>query len=171
MNHVGTIEKFKGDNVRWDPSLILNCFKSLKSLDLCGGRMKSLNILETVEELLLIYFHYDTISALMDRFPNMLKFTVSNTTPQTLRMISRHMPKLCRSHQNLVWWNCWLCCTGFEESSIVFNRSKNWRILLYFSQQDWGIGFRIHAWYYQRRSFRKKSPPVHWMLSRKVNFI
>lgn len=89
MNHVGTIETFKVQNVAWDPSSILNKCKKLRSIECRNVTMSSLEVLATVEEL-----SFEPPTASIDCFPNVKKLKLSAALPETLETISRSMGKL-----------------------------------------------------------------------------
>lgn len=89
-DHVGTLEKFTLESVKWDPSAILNQCQKLKFLRTYITGLNSLNVLTTVEKLD-VYFG-KKIST--DRFPNVKKLVLWDGSPEILQSISRKMIKL-----------------------------------------------------------------------------
>ena len=87
--HVGTIEKFTVQDLRWDPSNTLNHCTKLRSLHVSQTELNFLGKLNSIEKLSM-----EPPIRTMDSFPNTKQLFLARSTPQVNEIVSSSMKKI-----------------------------------------------------------------------------
>ena len=89
VDHLGTLEKFTVQNLRWDPSSSLNHCTKLKTLHISQTELNFLGKLDSIEEL-----SVEPPIRTMDSFPNTERLFLARSTLQINGIVSSSMGKI-----------------------------------------------------------------------------